>query len=117
LTIVQGLEGSVSVVPQELSVASGETETVMAVLSVGQQADDTALCTLTAYYPNATIWFDAVNMTSIGSDGIYSRDVVFDGPIGNYQAISSCSGGLLASPVRGAATWYVFDNVVMQMVS
>ncbi len=117
LTIVQGLEGSVSVVPATLQTYSGESVTVMSVLSVGQQPDDNASCVMTVYYPNATVWLDEVNMTSVGNDGLYALNVSFGQIEGNYQAISVCEDGLLQSSVRGTATWNVMNGVRMQMVS
>jgi hypothetical protein len=113
LNLVQALGGSVSVVPQDIVAYTGQNLTVMAGLTVGSIPDDTAACTLRVYYPNATLWINSQNMTSIGADGLYETNVLFTEELGNYQAIATCSGGSLSGSVRGLASWTVEEGVRM----
>jgi len=117
LNIVQGLGGAVSVQPQDIVAYTGQNLTVMAALTVGVLPDDAADCKLRVYYPNATIWISEQNMTSIGADGLYKTNVLFPEVTGNYQAISSCTGGSLSGSARGLASWEVSSGVRMQSIT
>lgn len=117
LNLVQGLGGSVSVEPQEIVAYTGQNLTVLSALTVGTTPDDTADCKLKVYYPNATVWIEEQNMTSVGDDGLYKTNVVFEDYAGNYQAISTCTGGSLAGSARGLASWEVQPGVVMESIT
>lgn len=117
LNLVQGLGGSVSVQPQDIVAYTGQNLTVMSALTVGTTPDDAADCKLKVYYPNATVWINEQNMTALGADGLYKTDVLFPEVTGNYQAISSCTGGLLSGSARGLASWEVSSGVRMQSIT
>lgn len=113
LNLVQGLGGSVSVQPQDIVAYTGQNLTVLSALTVGASPDNAANCKLKVYYPNATVWLDDQNMTAVGDDGLYQTNVVFEDVTGNYQAISTCTGGTLSGSARGLASWVVSDGVKM----
>jgi len=77
----------------------------------GGSTIDTATCTLTVYYPNTSLFLNAVSMNAVGSDGFYYYDFTVPDIKGIYMATAYCQGGGLGTPQVSSNEWHIYTAV------